>query len=1091
MDEDKKQVKEREYTAFISYRHLPLDQKAAELIQKKIERYNVPKEYRGITGGSRLGAVFRDEDELPASSSLTGSITYALDHSKFLIVICTPDLPLSKWCETEIRYFTEKHGRDHVLAVLADGEPDKSFSPYLRFEYDEHGEVISEIEPLAANISGADHSLDHKKLKKEIVRIYAALLGVPFDNLWQREKRYRTRRYLTLAGIVFAAMAVFLAFMINKNALISAQNRELELRQSALLTDAAQMLLDRADIDGARQSAVSALNITDGLPYDVRAEKLLAEVNGAYTHNDLRKEMIYEQNSQIEDVLYTEDKGVLFICDQFGTVKCIDPDNGSQLWSCSTRDEQEQTFSSSYETRMRISADEQKLYIFSKYNIKAVSTSDGSMIWDHPMEKLTSCWNMSEDTSLISILEGEFDEESEKGYEQYLKILSSEDGSELLRIPIDENDKDGSELLRAPIDENNEDGNWTAYIYNPEHLVSRGSFSADNRYFGLVFFQKDETENKARCRAWTVDLENGEIKLNRKWDINYTLPLEIQGVYVNDDGNKMLVSTYDTGRFGIETFMLRTDSEEENRIFNEWIPSYITLLELPGRSDMLPMLTSEHLAVTVIEDQMHVRNLDDASAHGRWQFDGKVIGLSWLDRESELLWAATDKGNIYNIQLQYDSDEYIGKIEMYSFDRGTMITAAWLADNGQMVFLEENSPGKVMMLRTVNDGNYIQILGKDEQGNQNPVILQSPSGEKLFLIDAKNEQPLTLYTYDARTLEQTGMAVFETMPWISNTDSAACFNEDSVIYGYRILHSDGTISYPEDMAEEYYDAFPNIVNNGRSTLLSDGRNVSVTFVYDRMSGEDLQPDSQYNMYLLGRCWINGIKNDIRLRIAGPDKYLIGENGLIIIYGQQVQVEEGRISDLGDGKAFLVWDVVNDTFVRMECAGEPLTVATGKYSPVFAAVYSDGSIQVYDAGKNQSIPVTDPSVSSSVQALTFFDHDKYLAVRTYTGGFEVYRTEDAEKVFSSDQMFPVEDAENLKGEAFELPDGRVMLIWKKYLLHYGNAVIIDPKTFDVTAEIPDVFMYNLTSDRIIVRRDGNVGSYPLYGRDDLLSAALDR
>jgi len=89
------------------------------------------------------------------------------------------------------------------------------------------------------------------------------------------------------------------------------------------------------------------------------------------------------------------------------------------------------------------------------------------------------------------------------------------------------------------------------------------------------------------------------------------------------------------------------------------------------------------------------------------------------------------------------------------------------------------------------------------------------------------------------------------------------------------------------------------------------------------------------------------------------------------------------------------------------------------------------------------------------------------------------------------MFPVEDAENLKGEAFELPDGRVMLIWKKYLLHYGNAVIIDPKTFDVTAEIPDVFMYNLTSDRIIVRRDGNVGSYPLYGRDDLLSAALDR
>ena len=88
-----------EYIAFISYRHMPLDSSVAKRIQRSIERYAVPKEFRGRTGGKRLGRVFRDEDELPASANLSESITHALDHAQYLIVICTPDLPQSHWCE--------------------------------------------------------------------------------------------------------------------------------------------------------------------------------------------------------------------------------------------------------------------------------------------------------------------------------------------------------------------------------------------------------------------------------------------------------------------------------------------------------------------------------------------------------------------------------------------------------------------------------------------------------------------------------------------------------------------------------------------------------------------------------------------------------------------------------------------------------------------------------------------------------------------------------------------------------------------------------------------------------------------------------
>ena len=46
---------ERSYIAFISYRHTPLDREAAERVQKKIENYTVPKEFREQVGGKKLG----------------------------------------------------------------------------------------------------------------------------------------------------------------------------------------------------------------------------------------------------------------------------------------------------------------------------------------------------------------------------------------------------------------------------------------------------------------------------------------------------------------------------------------------------------------------------------------------------------------------------------------------------------------------------------------------------------------------------------------------------------------------------------------------------------------------------------------------------------------------------------------------------------------------------------------------------------------------------------------------------------------------------------------------------------------------------
>ena len=119
---------DRHYKAFISYRHLPLEMDVAKKLHRRIERFVIPRALRR-NGEKHPGTVFRDQDELPIASDLSANIRLALDASEFLIVICTPETRKSRWVLEEIHYFLEHHDRGHVLAVLADGEPEQAFPP--------------------------------------------------------------------------------------------------------------------------------------------------------------------------------------------------------------------------------------------------------------------------------------------------------------------------------------------------------------------------------------------------------------------------------------------------------------------------------------------------------------------------------------------------------------------------------------------------------------------------------------------------------------------------------------------------------------------------------------------------------------------------------------------------------------------------------------------------------------------------------------------------------------------------------------------------------------------------------------------------
>lgn len=164
------------YWAFISYSSK--DKKWARWLHRKIETYGIPAQLVshptpvGHPAPKRFHPLFHDRAELPASSDLGAAIEDALQASRYLIVICSPNAAQSKWVNKEIRTFQEFHGQRRILAMIVDGEPNSGgakecFPPAIRA-----------IEPIAAD---ARPEADGKRDAK--LKLLAGMLGVTFDAL--------------------------------------------------------------------------------------------------------------------------------------------------------------------------------------------------------------------------------------------------------------------------------------------------------------------------------------------------------------------------------------------------------------------------------------------------------------------------------------------------------------------------------------------------------------------------------------------------------------------------------------------------------------------------------------------------------------------------------------------------------------------------------------------------------------------------------------------------------------------------------------------------------------------------------------------
>lgn len=281
------------YDAFISYRHSDKDKFVAENLHKMLESFRLPKSAAKKTknGKDRVERVFRDKEELPLTSDLNDPIMNAIHNADWLIVICSPRLRESLWCKKEIETFVRLHGREHVLAVLIEGEPKDSFPDELLYRIEEvtlpdgsKEERRIPVEPLAADVRGRNNKEILKLLKIERLRILAAMFHLNYDDLRQRHKERKLRRILAASFALSAFCLFFGLYCAATTVHIQKQNEILAQNQAVFLNYQAQDLLSQDDREGAIALSYRALTEYEGMqmPYTPEAQMTLTEALHCY-----------------------------------------------------------------------------------------------------------------------------------------------------------------------------------------------------------------------------------------------------------------------------------------------------------------------------------------------------------------------------------------------------------------------------------------------------------------------------------------------------------------------------------------------------------------------------------------------------------------------------------------------------------------------------------------------------------------------------------------------------------------------------------------------------------------------------------------
>ncbi|MDO5479485.1 MAG: hypothetical protein Q4G23_10035, partial [Clostridia bacterium] len=228
-----------------------------------------------------------------------------------------------------------------IITVVASGSPEEAFPKELCSELvevvDDEGNVTYEeriIEPLAANVASDNTKEAIKKLKGEILRVVAPMLGCGYDDLYNREQKKKVRTLVT-AGT--GILSVLLAFLIYNSAMLykintqkvalEEANRDLQIKNSEVYVSQAESCKEAGDIYSAVKYAYEAIpEEGEDYPAAMRAQRIISGALGIYENKEIQSNTSVKISGYVDYIKPSEDGNRLLAKDNNGKIYIIDTD---------------------------------------------------------------------------------------------------------------------------------------------------------------------------------------------------------------------------------------------------------------------------------------------------------------------------------------------------------------------------------------------------------------------------------------------------------------------------------------------------------------------------------------------------------------------------------------------------------------------------------------------------------------------------------------------------------------------------------------------------------------------------------------------
>lgn len=197
---------------------IPHDAKTAKLLAESLRKYKLPA--RTVLPDPSLDyrRILLDTENIP----LDEDARERLSACRFLALLCSPGTKNDPIILEKLDLFRKLHGKESVIAVIAEAEPIDSF-PESFIEKKIVQRIMPDmsvvertetIEPVAADLRASTPARWREVLRYETVRIIASVLGLHPDDLEQRHRQRRKKAILialSIAGIIcLSAAAIFI-----------------------------------------------------------------------------------------------------------------------------------------------------------------------------------------------------------------------------------------------------------------------------------------------------------------------------------------------------------------------------------------------------------------------------------------------------------------------------------------------------------------------------------------------------------------------------------------------------------------------------------------------------------------------------------------------------------------------------------------------------------------------------------------------------------------------------------------------------------------------------------------------------------------